>query len=359
MSRLQQIATSRQTLIGKGDLALKVTAIRENTVAKLPELAIVATTMLEKKLAKVYHAKDGEAAADIITNLLKGQKQVARAYSNTLAEIDFEALLAGQGITVYPTRLEEIVCRESGLPASGHPHLAVLDQPRDEIEKALLNFVGRQDIVAPAEIVRLAREKVKDTILGCEFGVTGANCIVADNGVLVAAEDEGNVRAVSNLPYKHLAVVGIDKIIAAAEDAMSVMQATAIYGAGRVTATYYSLIAGPSRTADIEFRMAYGMHGPKEVHIVLLDNGRTAIREQGAGALLKCIDCGACFESCAALADRQGWQNIVLTPKGIALGIVQGRIAPLTDNAHMAEFICPVGLSAKTVSNKLAELEKI
>lgn len=359
MSRLQQIAILRQGLIGKGDLAKKVTAIRENAVAKLPELRVVATEMLEKKLAKVYQAKDGAAAADIIINLLKGQKQVARAYSNTLTEINFENLLAEQRVAVYPTRLEEIFCREAGLPASGHPHLAAMDQPEEAIEKALQHFISRQDITAPAEIVRLAREKVKGTILGCEYGVTGANCIVAENGVLVAAEDEGNVRAVSNLPYKHLAVVGIDKIVASAEDAMAVMQATAFYGVGRITPTYFSLIAGPSRTADIEFRMAYGMHGPKEVHIVLLDNGRLAVREQGAGALLKCINCGACFESCAALAEQQGWQGVVLTPKSFALGIVRGQIAVAGGELRMAEFLCPVGLLAKTVIDEFAKLERI
>jgi L-lactate utilization protein LutB len=359
VSRLQQIATLRQGLIGKGDLAQRVAAIRENTVAKLPELTAAATGMLEKKLAKVYQAKDGSAAAEIIINLLKGQKQVARAYSNTLAEIGFEDLLAREGVTVYPTRLEEIVCREAGLPAGGHPHLAALDQPKEAIATALKHYIGRQDIAAPAEIVAIAREKVKETILGCEYGVTGANCIVAENGVLVAAEDEGNVRAVSNLPYKHLAVVGIDKIIASAEDAMAVLRATAIYGVGRITPTYFSLIAGPSRTADIEFRMAYGMHGPKEVHIVFLDNGRLAIREQGAGALLKCINCGACFESCAALAEQQGWRNEVLTPKSLALAIVQGRIPAAGGNPRMAEFVCPVGLSAKMVADKLATLATI
>ncbi len=357
MNRLQQIALRRQSLIGGGDLAERVTAIRENAVANLPALIARATETLEQKLAKVYPAADAKAAADIVVSLLKGEQQVARAYSNTLAEIEFDKTLAGRGVAVHQTRLEEIVGREMGLAASGHPHLVAFEQSAATIEEGLRRYIGRQDAAA-AEMVRLAREKVKETILGCEFGVTGANCIVAENGVLVIAEDEGNVRAVSNLPYKHLVIVGIEKAVMSAEEAMAVVQAQAIYGTGRVTPTYYSLIAGPSRTADIEFRMAYGMHGPKEVHIVLLDNGRTALCEQGAGALLKCIGCGACFDACASLADQQGWNGTVRTPKEFALGLVQGRMA-LSGRPGMEDFPCPVGLSAETVAGGLQKIEPV
>lgn len=356
MNRLQQIANMRQGLIGQGDLAKRVTAIREDSVANLTALTVMATQMLEQKLAKVYPVKNSAEAATVLSNLLKGEKQVARSYSNALAEIGFDNMMAEQGIAVQPTRLEEIVRQEMKLSSSGHPHLVTLDQTNDVIENGLKRFTGRQGQVAPAELVRLAHEKVKESILQCEYGITGANCVVAENGVLVMAEDEGNVRAVSNLPYKHVVVVGLDKIILSAEDALSVIQATAIYGVGRITPTYYSLIAGPSRTADIEFRMAYGMHGPKEVHIVLLDNGRTAIREQGAVSLLKCINCGSCCESCAALASQQGWADVVFSPKEIALGIVQGKVAALIGQPSMADFLCPVGLSAMTVINGLRKI---
>lgn len=355
MNRLQQIAIKRQELISEGDLAKRVAAIRENAVANMPALTAKATETLEQKLAKVYPAKDAKEAADIVLNLLKDERRVARAYSNTLAEIEFEKALAGRGVAVNPTRLEEIVAREMGLPASGHPHLVTLDQSAATIGEGLKRFTGRQDVAA-AEMVRLAHEKVKETILGCEYGVTGANCLVAENGVLVLAEDEGNVRAVSNLPYKHLVVVGIEKAVMSAEEAMAVVQAQAVYGAGRITPTYYSLIAGPSRTADIEFRMAYGMHGPKEVHVVLLDNGRTAMRDQGAGALLKCINCGACYEACASLANQQGWNSVVHSPKEFALGLVQGKLA-LSGQPKMAEFPCPVGLAANTVIDGLRKIE--
>jgi L-lactate utilization protein LutB len=129
-------------------------------------------------------------------------------------------------------------------------------------------------------------------VVQSEFGITGVDCLVAEHWAMVLAEEEGDLRAVSNLPYQHVAVAGLEQLVNSAEEAVALVQAASIFAAGRLSPTYVSFIAGPSRTGDIEFRIAYGMHGPKEVHVILLDNGRRALRDRGAGSLLKCIDCG-------------------------------------------------------------------
>lgn len=358
MSRLKQIATLRSALIDKhNDLFDRVTAIRERSIANLPELALQAKEMLEAKLAKVYPVKDEQQAAKILSDILKGEKQVSRSFSNTMTEIKFDHIMADMGIKVNLTRLEEIVNSEKGLPYSGHPHLVNIDLSTKIVREALQKYTNHKDTLEPSELRRLASQRVKESILSGEYGITGVNGVVAENGSLVLAEDEGNVRAVSNLPYRHVAIVGLDKIDQSAEDAMSVIQALSIFGAGQITPTYFSLIAGPSRTADIEFKMAYGMHGPKEVHVLMLDNGRLSIREQGAGALLKCINCGCCFENCAELASKQKWEDTMLSPKGLALGIVQGKLSPLQEMKDMSEFLCPVGLSPEDVIANLGTIK--
>jgi L-lactate utilization protein LutB len=357
MSRVQQIAKLRQELLrDKPDLANQVRAIRENAVANLPDLIQMATETLQQKLAKVYFARGSADVADILKDLLKDETRVSRAHSNTLDEVDFDGIMANMGIEVSLTKLEEIVRQQMELPAIGHPHLLVMDQPRQVIEEGLQRFIGHPEEIAPDELGLLVTEQIKQDILRSEYGVTGADCIVAENGVLALAEDEGNLRAVSNLPYKHVAIVGLEEIVATAEEAVTVIQAASIFGAGRISPTYVSLIAGPSRTADIEFRMAYGMHGPKEVHVILLDNGRTALRDEDGGALLKCINCGSCYESCRELAAQQQWTGATMTPKGFALGLMQGRLCPTRLKASMREFCCPVGLSAETVPDKLSKI---
>jgi len=353
---MHQIAKLRQELLdSKPDLASQVKAIRENTVSNLPDLIQMATETLQQKLATVYLAKDSAEVAEILRSLLKDETRVSRAHSNALDEVDFDGIMAKLGIEVSLTKVEEIVRQQMELPKSGHPHLLVLDQSREVIEEGLRRFVGHPEGMTRAELGQTVTEQIKQNILRSEYGFTGADCIVAENGVLALAEDEGNLRAVSNLPYKHVAIVGLEEIVATAEEAVTVMQAASIFGAGRISPTYVSLIAGPSRTADIEFRMAYGMHGPKEVHVILLDNGRKALLDEGGGALLKCINCGSCYESCRELATEQQWTGTTMTPKGFALGLMQGRLCPAKLKSSMREFCCPVGLSAESVPDKLSK----
>ncbi len=326
MTRLEQIAKSRQELASeRPELIRQVTAMREEAVAKLPEMLARAKETLEGKLATVYFVEDSAEAARILGTLLGGERQVSRSYSSTLAEIGFDAIMAERGIKVNLTRLEEIVQQQMGLPPTGHPHLLILDQPREVIEEGLRRFAGCKDGTA-TDLKRQVSEKIKADVVQSEFGITGLDCIVAEHGSMVLAEDEGNLRAVSNLPYKHVVVAGLEQLVPTAEEAVALVQAASIFSTGRLSPTYISFISGPSRTGDIEFRMALGMHGPKEVHVILLDNGRRAIRDGGASSLLKCIDCGSCYESCAKLAGKQGWQNVTLTPKGLALGIAQATI---------------------------------
>jgi L-lactate utilization protein LutB len=311
---------------------------------------------LQQKLAKVYLAKDAAEAVIILGNLSQGASEVCRAHSSVLAEVGFDKLMSERKVRVNLTSLEEVVQREMELPGCGHPRFSILDQPREVLEEGLRRFTGKREMKSSPELSRSANEKVRECIIRSDYGITGVDCVVAENGVLVLAEDEGNVRAVSNLPYKHVAVVGVEEVVASAEDAVTLIQAASIFGAGRITPTYVSFIAGPSRTADIEFRMAYGMHGPKEVHVILLDNGRLAIRNQGAGRLLKCMNCGSCYESCSELANRQQWRDVTLTPKGLALGLAQGRLTPAKQAIQMTDFSCPVGLGAAEVSDDLGRI---
>jgi L-lactate utilization protein LutB len=79
--------------------------------------------------------------------------------------------------------------------------------------------------------------------------------------------------------------------------------------------------------------------------VILMDNGRLNLVEQGFGELLRCIDCGACYESIAYLAEKNGWAGIPLTPKGIALGIVQGVMTKPKEEQNTPGFDCPVEIS--------------
>jgi L-lactate utilization protein LutB len=354
MSHHRAIAERRDRILRENPrLSQEVAAIRRDSTDNIFPLLNRCQESLKDKGCNVYPAANKTDAQNIIRDLFVGQNQVVRTYSSALREIFLDDLLKDMHIAVHKSLLAEIIREGLGEDSQGHPFLPDIDPAKDRVIQALQGFLGSEKIVSPEELNRAAHLKIKNNILQCEFGVTGVNGISAENGTLIITEDEGNCRAVSNLPYRHLAVSGIEKISSTVEQSLKIQECQSIYGLGRRSPTYYSLISGPSRTGDIEFRITYGMHGPKEVHVILLDNGRKSLVAQGFGELLRCIDCGACFESMADLAAKNGWSGIPLTPKGIALAIAQGVLPAPKGNQSMVEFVCPVEISGPRLGSLL------
>ena len=190
------------------------------------------------------------------------------------------------------------------------------------------------------------QKKIRQAVLTSDYGVTNVQAIITASGTIVIGESEGNGRTVSNMPYRHIVVAGYDRLYDTAEEALRGIQTASIYGLGKQNPAYYSLISGQSRTADIEYQMAFGVHGPLEVHLILLDNGRRKLIEKGCGNLLKCLDCGACYESLQVLAEQNGWQNTMLTAKQIGIRAVNGTLKAEQGLESLPAFECPVGITA-------------
>ncbi len=317
--------------------------LREEDIKRLPELIELATKTLQAKGCRVYDAADTAQARGIIGELLVGQKRVVRSFSQTLYEIGFDGLMKEKGIEVEKTSTAEILWSEEGRHPDGLPPFPVVDRESASLSESELPFAER------------VRERVKES----EYGITGINSIAAERGTLVLAENEGNGRTVSNLPYHHVVVAGVDKITASLTGAVDVVCCASEHGQNRKVPVYISLISGPSRTGDIEFRLTYGMHGPKEVHVILLDNGRQELCRQGYGYLLKCIDCGSCCEQCREMALANGWSGITLTMKGLALALIGGRIAPPVLQNRLGNFSCQVGITPKMAAEALKGLNTV
>jgi L-lactate utilization protein LutB len=151
----------------------------------------------------------------------------------------------------------------------------------------------------PASLVAVAREQLRASFLKADIGITGGNILIADTGTLVLVTNEGNADLATSLPPVHIAVVGVEKVVPSLEDAAAVLKLLARSATGQKISTYTQFITGPSRSADIELKTQIGVHGPKELHFVLVDNGRTAMREDPAfREALRCIKCGACSNVC-------------------------------------------------------------
>ncbi len=147
--------------------------------------------------------------------------------------------------------------------------------------------------------VAVARDKLRDSFLKADIGITGGNILIADTGTLVLVTNEGNADLATSLPPVHIAIVGVEKVVPTLDDAVAVLKLLARSATGQKITTYTQFITGPSRSADIELKTQIGVHGPKELHFVLVDNGRTVMRDDPAfREALRCIKCGACSNVC-------------------------------------------------------------
>ena len=140
-----------------------------------------------------------------------------------------------------------------------------------------------------------------------DIGISGANFAVAESGTLVIISNEGNARLVTSLPPIHIAIVTTEKFVETLEEATALVKALIAASSGMKMTAYVSFITGPSRTTDIEKELIIGAHGPQEVHIIILDNGRLNVRkDKDLDQTLYCLKCGGCMLVCPVFLSLGG-----------------------------------------------------
>lgn len=284
------------------DIGKRAREIKERTIAELDRIVPATVAKLEEKKCQVTVADTAAVAAKAVTDAVD-EEFVVVSRCNTAAEIDMDAALKAKGVRVVQTHVGDYLLGLSGQRPS-HPLAPAIHLTKAQALELLAGSLGLPAGTTPEAAMLALRQHLRQDMATARYGISGASAITSEHGSLILAEDEGNVRGVSNLPHCHIAVAGIDKIVTTPEEAFTLIQAASIYGTGKDFATYVSVVSGPSRTADIEFVMVLGMHGPKEVRVVLLDNGRKEAIARGYGELLYCLNCGGCLLDCAAYRDH-------------------------------------------------------
>jgi len=156
-------------------------------------------------------------------------------------------------------------------------------------------------------MVATARKLLREKYFQADIGMSGANVVAADSGTLFLIENEGNVRLSTGAPPIHIALVGIEKIVPTLGEAYKVAEVTWRYASYPVP-SYVSLVSSPSKTGDIEKVTTYGAHGPKELHVVFIDDGRTKLAKHPVlGQALYCLRCGGCLYECPVFAVTTGY----------------------------------------------------
>lgn len=278
----------------------EIRAIKAQAIARLPDLVAQFKEEAEKAGAVVYDPVDAEGAALQVLGIIqaRGAQRAVKSKSMLTEEIGLNRVLGAAGIDVVETDLGEWIIQLAGERPS-HFVGPAIHKTREEIAALFSRTLGREIPPDPETLVQVARQQLRQAFISADVGISGANIAIADTGTLVIVTNEGNARLVTTLPPIHIAVVGIEKIVPDLMSAATILKYLPKSAAGQKITSYVSFITGPSRTADIEMTLTTGVHGPKELHIVLVDNGRERLRaDDEFREALHCVKCGACLNVC-------------------------------------------------------------
>ena len=281
-------------------MCTEIRGIKERCIARLPELIDRFRAEAERVDAIVYEAKTAEDANRYIAQLARdrGVQLAVKSKSMLTEEIGLNESLEAEGVNVVETDLGEWIVQLAHEKPSHFTQPAV-HKTREQVAELLSTVTGRKVSPDIPELVEVARNELRQAFVNAQMGISGANIAVAETGSLVIVTNEGNSRLVTTFPPIHVAVVGYEKLVETLDDANAIIKLLARSGTGQKMTAYVSYITGPSRTTDIEKTLTLGVHGPKEVHIVFVDNGRMAMRDDKELAEgLYCLKCGACLNVC-------------------------------------------------------------
>jgi L-lactate dehydrogenase complex protein LldG len=288
-------------------MAEEVKEIKSKSIGEMEKLAKQASEAIESHNGKAYIAKTADEALKIIGELVGKGKLIVKGKSMTGEEIKLREHLEEQGNDVYETDLGEFICQKLHSRPM-HILSPSIHVPREDVALLFSEVMGRE--LPPdseiAVLVAAAREFLRDKYFKADIGISGANVVAADTGTLFLIENEGNIRLATGAPPVHIALVGMEKLVPTLGDACKVAEVTWRYANYDIPA-YVSLVSGPSKTGDIEKVTTYGAHGPKELHVVFMDDGRTELaRHPVLRQALYCLRCGGCLYECPVFAVTAG-----------------------------------------------------
>lgn len=274
--------------------------IRRATFDRLPELIEQAKVAMESRGMHVYEAKNGEEANKLILDLCESwnAKLMVKAKSITSEEIKMNEHLEEHGIEVWETDVGALLLQLMHGKAM-HPTGVSIAVPKEVAATYFSKIAGKELPPDPPVLVTFVREFVREKVWKADVGFSGANAITADTGSIYLVTNEGNARLVTSVPPRHIVLAGIEKVMPSRDVADLYVKVMPVYTTGAESIIYLSVIGGLSVSSDIERRTVKPASGPKEIHVILLDNGRKALlKDEDFRQVLTCLKCGACLMEC-------------------------------------------------------------
>jgi len=331
-------------------------AIRANALSKLPELLETLEANLTRNGIQVHWAETPEQGNQIVQAILERHKakSIIKGKSMVSEEMGMNHFLEALGIECLESDLGEFIIQLDGETPS---HIIMPAIHKNRVQIAKLFHEKFPDIPYTEdvdELTQMARRILRDKFYATTVGLSGVNFMVAETGTLCLVENEGNGRMSTTAPSVHIAVTGIEKVVESLSDVPPLLSILTRSATGQPITTYFNMISSPRKPGEKD--------GPEEVHLVLLDNGRSNIySDPELLATLRCIRCGACINHCPVYVRIGGHSygtvypgpiGSILEPQKAGLD-VHGELAQASTLCGACSEVCPVRIPIPSILNRL------
>jgi len=319
--------------------------IRQYSLSKLPSLL----EQLEEKLTangiRVHWAESPEDANRIFIEIAQrhGARSVIKGKSMVSEEVELNHALQEVGIDALESDMGEYIVQLADEKPS-HIIMPAIHKTKVEIAELFASRIPGVDYTDSVdELIQIGRKVLREKFAEADIGVSGVNVMVAETGTLCLVENEGNGRMSTTVPRIHVAITGIEKVVERLDHVPPILSLLTRSATGQAITTYVNMISSPRQPDELD--------GPEEVHLILLDNGRTqAYADPQLRSTLQCIRCGACMNHCPVYA-RVGGHTYgttypgpigkIISPHLLGLDSTYGLATASTLCGACAE-VCPV-----------------
>jgi len=353
----QTIRTKRLAAVGEmpdwEELREAGRAIKKRVARHLDEYLLRLEESVTRAGGHVHWARDAEEANRIIAGIAKQHdaREVVKVKSIATDETKLNEHLEREGIRAFETDLAELIIQLAG-ETSSHILVPAIHKNRAEIRELFLQELGVEELSDdPPDLANAARLYLREKFLKAKVGVSGANFAVAETGTVCVVESEGNGRMCTTLPQVLVTLMGIEKVIPEWRDFEVFMQLLPRSSTAERMNPYTSLWTGVSEESG---------DGPREFHLVLMDNGRTDVLADEVGRqTLACIRCSACLNVCPVYERTGGHAynsvypgpiGAILTPQLVGIGNPGSDSLPYASSLCGACYeVCPVKINIPEV----------
>ena len=277
--------------------------IKQETMANLDRYLEQMADAVEERGGKVFFAREGEDVVRYVADLARRRyaKVITKSKSMATEEIELNRRLeedySDLGLEIVETDLGEWIAQLAG----DHPsHIVgpILHMNARRVAEILSEAAGEELPPDAQQLTNFARGRLREKFLAADIGITGANFGIAETGTIVTVTNEGNARLVTSVPPVHVVVMGIEKLLPRFEDLSVFVQLLSRNGTGQKITVYTNFVTGPRGEGELD--------GAEEMHLILMDNGRSKLLGTEFEEALYCIRCGSCLNVCPVYRQTGG-----------------------------------------------------